>query len=184
MRLRYRLERATQAAAHLLKLRGGRMSYMKLLKLMYLADREALLRMGRPITYDRYVSMEHGPVLSQTYNLLVSEESPSHQHGYWRQHISEPEHYEVSLRVAEPPVSALSPAQIDVLDHVFREFGARSRWELVDFVHTLPEWEDPHGSSIPIALRDILLAGGMDEESAEAVEQELLAEDALADLIG
>ena len=109
MRLRYRLERATQAAAYLLKLRGGRMSYMKLLRLMYLADREALLRMGRPITYDRYVSMDHGPVLSQTYNLLVSEEAPSHESSYWRQHISEPDRYEVTLRIAEPSVSALSP---------------------------------------------------------------------------
>ena len=115
---------------------------------------------------------------------LVSEEAPSHESGYRRQHISEPDRYEVSLRIAEPPVSALSPAQIDVLDHVFRDFGAKGRWKLVDFVHTLPEWEDPHGSSIPIALRDILLAGGMDEEAAEAVEQELLAEDALAELIG
>ena len=32
------------------------MSYMKLIKLLYLADREALARWGRPITTDQYVS--------------------------------------------------------------------------------------------------------------------------------
>ena len=183
MKLRYRLERATQAAAHLLLLRGGRMSYMKLLKLMYLADRDALLRHGRPITYDRYVSMDHGPVLSQTYNLIVAEESPEQPSSYWRQLISEPDRYEVQLLTTTPPTSDLSPAQLEILDRVFGEFGAKGRWEVVDFVHTLPEWEDPHGSSIPIALRDVLRAGGMDDEDAEAVEEGLLAEDALAELI-
>lgn len=156
---------------------------MKLLKLMYLADRRALVTHGRPITYDRFVSMDQGPVLSQTYNLMVAEESPDQPTSYWRQHISEPEHYEVRLVVAEPPIGELSRAQVAILDNVFAEFGTMSRWAVVDFVHTLPEWENPHGSSIPIALRDILLAVGMEEEDAEAVEQGLLAEDALADLL-
>jgi uncharacterized phage-associated protein len=52
------------------------MSFLKLIKLMYLADRRALLEQGRSITFDRYVSMDHGAVLSQTYNLIVSEEAP------------------------------------------------------------------------------------------------------------
>ena len=34
--------KATEAAAHLLALRGGQMHYLKLLKLLYIADREAL----------------------------------------------------------------------------------------------------------------------------------------------
>ena len=183
MMLRYRQHRATEAAAHLLRLRGGRMSYLKLLKLLYLADRQALLMHGRQITYDRFVSMDHGPVLSQTYNLLVAEESPDQPQSYWRRYISEPEQYEVRLLTETPPDNHLSVAQIAILDEVFAQFGALSRWKLVDFVHTLPEWEDPHGSSIPIALRDVLRAGGMEEEDVEAVEEALLAEDALAELL-
>lgn len=65
MRLRFNDRKATQAAALLLQLRGGKMSYMKLIKLLYLADREALLQWGRPITTDRYVSMNRDPVLSR-----------------------------------------------------------------------------------------------------------------------
>lgn len=159
------------------------MSYMKLLKLLYLADRRALLKHGRPITFDRYVSMDQGPVLSQTYNLIVAEEAPDQPASYWRQHISEPDGYEVTLRVAEPPNGELSRAQTVILDEVFAEFGNMSRWELVHFVHTLPEWEDPHGSSIPISLRNVLHAGGMEEEDIEAIEAELLAEQALASLL-
>ena len=75
-RIRFNEKKATQAAAHLLRLRGGRMSYMKLIKLLYLADREALLRWGRTISTDRYVSMDRGPVLSRVLDLATDGEDP------------------------------------------------------------------------------------------------------------
>ncbi|HEV8430339.1 MAG TPA: Panacea domain-containing protein, partial [Pyrinomonadaceae bacterium] len=62
--------KTAQLAGVLLQLRGGRMHYMKLIKLMYLVDRAALLRWGSPITFDNYVSMPHGPVLSSTLDLI------------------------------------------------------------------------------------------------------------------
>jgi hypothetical protein len=37
-------KKATEVAAFLLKMRGGKMSYLKLIKLLYLADRESLSR--------------------------------------------------------------------------------------------------------------------------------------------
>ncbi|MDR0788217.1 MAG: SocA family protein [Gemmatimonadota bacterium] len=181
MNLRYHQERATQAAARLLEVRGGVMSYLKLLKLLYLADRRSLLQHGRPITFDRFVSMDHGPVLSQTYNLIVGEEQPG-QRSYWREHITEPEHHEVRL-LKKPTENELSAAQERILDEVFDEFGRMGRWQLVDYVHTLAEWQDPHGSSIPISIRDVLRAGGLDDEVAEAVENDLAGEDALSRLL-
>lgn len=181
MNLRYRQERATQAAARLLARRGGRMSYLKLLKLLYLADRRALLAHGRPITFDRYVSMDHGPVLSQTYNLIVGEEQPEAP-SYWRRYISEPVNYEVALR-GEAPSGALSPVQEQILDEVFDEFGHMGRWDLVRLMHTLPEWQDPHGSSLPITLRDVLRGAEVDEAEAEGIEDELSGEDALERLL-
>ncbi len=42
--------RATQAAAVLLKLAGGQMNYTKLIKLLYLADKQTLARVGKPLT--------------------------------------------------------------------------------------------------------------------------------------
>lgn len=125
--------------------------------------------------------MKHGPVLSQTYDLMVAEEAPGEQN-YWREYISEPREYEVKLR-GHPPRGALSPAQEAVLDEVFDEFGSMDRWTLVEFTHSLPEWKDPHGSSLPITVPEILRAAGMDEEEAEAVERDLLGEDGLSRLL-
>lgn len=180
MPLRFRQERATQAAARLLQLRGGRMAYLKLLKLLYLADRKALLDLGTPITFDRYVSMKNGPVLSQTYNLIVEEDDPSGP-SYWRKYISAPVGWDVVLE-AEAPRTELSRAQEQILEETFAQFGHMNRWDLVRFMHTLEEWRDPHGSSVPIDIEEILKAGGMNEADRAGVEEKLAAEEALAQL--
>lgn len=39
---RFRFERSLQAAAYLIKLAGGELSYIHLLKMLYIADREYL----------------------------------------------------------------------------------------------------------------------------------------------
>jgi uncharacterized phage-associated protein len=175
--LRFREDKTTQAAARLLRARGGRMPYMSLLKLLDFADRRALAELGRPISYDLFVSMPHGPVLSRTLDLITAEPdrgAPS----YWRQYISEPENYEVRL-LREAPNDQLSTAEESILDDVFREFGHPSRWQLVERSHELPEWRDTQGSSVPIDLRTILMEQGVTRDDADAIVADLLAEAAV-----
>lgn len=171
MSLRFDEVKATQAAALFLKLRGGRMHYLKLIKLLYLADRAALLSWGIPITTDRYASMDHGPVVSRIYNLIVDERPKP----VWAEFISAPlGDYEVELRRAAP-VDRLSRAEEKLICEVFEEYGKMNRWALVNYAHTLPEWQDPRGSSLPISIRDILKAGGEEEREIRAVMRELQA---------
>lgn len=56
----------------LLARHDGHMNYMQLIRLLYLADREAIHRWGCPISTDRYVPMENGPVLSFCESLAAS----------------------------------------------------------------------------------------------------------------
>jgi uncharacterized phage-associated protein len=161
--------KATEAAAHLLALRGGQMHYLKLLKLLYIADRVALGRWGIPISHDNYVSMDHGPILSQTYNLIRDGGSR-----IWSEHISAPfGDYEIRLIGEKPVAQKLSQAEEKLLDEVFSQYGSANRWDLVDETHKFPEWRDPHGSSLPISVGDILRALGESEEEVEAVVAEL-----------
>jgi len=46
MNLPFDETKATQVASRILKMRGGRMHYLKLIKLLYIIDREALQRWG------------------------------------------------------------------------------------------------------------------------------------------
>jgi len=178
---RYREDRATQAAARLLQRAGGKMNHMKLIKLLYLADRRALLRWGRPITFDCYVAMPHGPVLSFTLD-KINDSAPFDGSSYWHRHISECTGHEVAL-LAGVPNDQLSLAEEQLLDGVFAEFGGMSQREIRDYSRTLPEWRDPNGSSLPIAWRDILLAEGLSEDDVRDVEEGLRAEEFAADLL-
>lgn len=148
------------------------MSYMKLIKLLYLVDREALLRWGRPVSTDRYVSMDKGPVLSRTLSLINEGGGPDSD-GPWSGLISAPGGHEVSLLVSDPPDGELSPAEDDLIKEIFASYGHLSRWELVEHLHTLAEWTDPNGSALPISYRDILRAGGKTEEETAMIEEEL-----------
>jgi len=171
MMLLFNEAKATQAAARLLTLRGGTMSYVKLIKLLYLADRDALIRWGRPITADRYVSMDNGPVLSRIYD-LIRDEPPPNSFRMWRKFISDPEDYEVRL-LGDPGSGELSRPEQELIDEVFAQHGRQNRWTVVNYTRSLPEWTHPDGGALPIEYRDILRAGHKTEEEISAVEEAL-----------
>jgi len=117
--------------------------------------------------------MDNGPVVSRIYN-LIREEPPPGTNPIWRQHISAPSNYEVTL-TAEPETDELSRAEESLIEEIFSNYGKLSRWDLVNLSHDLPEWQDPNGSAIPIQVRDILRGGKKTESEIAAVESELEA---------
>jgi uncharacterized phage-associated protein len=161
----------TQMAAYLLKMRGGRMAYLKLIKLLYLAERKAVAKWGEPMSGDHFVSMPHGPVLSQTYDLIKSQPSPD-EISPWHNLIKEEENYEVSLSRDIEDFDELSKAEVRILDEVYAEYGTMDPFQIRDFTHDhCQEWEDPHGSAFPIKLEAILRAMGCEEEQVNALIQ-------------
>lgn len=149
------------------------MEYMRLLKLLYMADRMSWEKFGRPITGDDYLSMDHGPVLSQTYNLVKSEgEVAEEETGPWQETVERKSRYDVRLR-REPDLSSLSNAETELLRESYRQFGKISLWALVRQLHELlPEWSNPKGSSIEIWPETILRALGKTEQHIKEVSQE------------
>lgn len=155
----------------------GRMSHLKLMKLLYLADREAVRTFGLPISGDKPVSMPHGPVLSMTLNLMDGdiESRP----GGWEEWISDKENHELSLRKLFAPqdLDELSKAELSVLETVWKQFGAMGKWEIRDWTHQhCSEWKDPRGSSYPITFQSLACAVGFDEASASELASHIEAE--------
>jgi uncharacterized phage-associated protein len=176
MQLRFDEAKATQIACMFLRLRGGRMHYIKLIKLLYLLDREALDRWGIPVTTDHFASMEHGPIVGRIFN-LITDDKPT---PVWGRYISAPlGDHEVELRKNSNPMSTdrLSSAEEELVREIFKEFGHRDRWDLIEnHMHKLPEWRDPQGSSFPIHIRQILTALGHSEDDIRATLRELRTE--------
>ncbi len=87
----FNVRKATQVAAYLIWKRGGTMSYLKLMKLMYLAEKDSLLRNEEFLTGSKLVSMPRGPVLSSVYDLFFGGNE------YWDQWIYNSGHYNLSV---------------------------------------------------------------------------------------
>jgi uncharacterized phage-associated protein len=170
MNPRYREDKAAQVAALFLTLRGGKMSKIKLIKLLYIAEREALIRWRRPIFFDRYVSMDKGPVVSKTLNIMNGDEKD--KSGPWDEAISQPDgDFKVEIK-NDPGRGSLSDAEEKLIREVYEQYGNIYRWDLCKLTHDFPEWIDPKGSSIPIRYEDILGgAGKTDVEIAAIVEE-------------
>lgn len=176
--------KAAQAAARLIRHSGGEMNYLALMKLLYLLDREALIRFGRTVTGDRAVAMKHGPVLSRIYD-LVSQKKQELPDSEWHGFIPRPNSYVYTVGYSGvPETSELSQAEVALIDEVFARFRHLDEWGLVDFSHQLPEWHDPQGSSKPIPFEDILRAAKFAEKDIEAIAEESGADLAMESLLG
>ncbi|MCW7551077.1 Panacea domain-containing protein [Endozoicomonas gorgoniicola] len=175
---------AAQMAAYFLLRNRGRMSVLKLMKLLYLADRESMERYGYPISYDLMVSLDHGPVLSRTLN-HINDSAPSSVDG-WKDWIGDRAGYEVDLRkdkITLTDLDELSKADVSVLQAVWDKFGHMHKYDLSDYTHDeCPEWQDPKGSSLPLRYKDVFQALGKSPEEAEELQAEIYSKQSVDDI--
>ncbi len=158
-------EKAVEAAAILLKLHGSPMKYLGLLKMLYIADRFALQPMEQPITGDRYVSMDYGPVLSGLYDLIKGK-AVDDALLLWSKFISRLNTNFVDLR-ADPGNEDLCEEEEEIIQQVYTLFGHLDPFDVAKWTHDLPQWQNPHGSAIPISVEDILKNVGKSKEEIQ-----------------
>jgi uncharacterized phage-associated protein len=164
MRFHYNATKAAEAAAFLIRLKGGEIDLLALMKLLYLADRKALIETGVPITGDLMVNMPHGPVLSLTYDQTKWPSKGRESHP-WCRLIRDREGNALGLRSPETvSFDNLSDYEKETLRSVFDQFGDLDPWDLSTITHDLPEYHDPEGSSSPIDHRELLEKAGVDKE--------------------
>ncbi len=173
-------ERKTaQMAAFFISHEGGEISKLKLMKLLYLAERESLRQHGRVMTGDYIVAMPHGLVLSKTLN-LANEDPFVEDTGDWCFVIERKDNRTLALRsqLAEKDADELSQSDQGILNDIFGRFGHMAPEELSKYTHKLPEWNDPRGTSIPVSHREILTAlGEYNEEEINAVCEQIEIEE-------
>lgn len=171
----YKEEKSAQIAAFFVEREGGDISHLKLIKLMYIADRLSMEKTGFPMTYDRMKSLPHGPILDKTLNYIDSKPTPMPES--WAKFLVKGGPHTISLH-EEIDFSSLSPNDINTLEEVYEEYGHLSKYALRDLTHDpdhFPEWRDPKGSSLPIHYKDIFLAVGDSDELARAKAEQIRA---------
>jgi uncharacterized phage-associated protein len=153
LRFRTTTTKKIQAAAVLLRAEGNRADRLRLLKLLYIADREALKERGFPIVGGRVVAMDHGPLHSEVYS-LVKGEHESEQ--VWAEHFSS-EGNTVAL-LKDPGRLDLSPYEIEKLAEVSNRYRLTDTWAVADETHDFGEYVACYveGTSTTIPLEKIL----------------------------
>lgn len=180
IRFSFDIHKVTQTAVLFLKLAGGEMQYIKLIKLLYLADRETLNQLDHTISGDRYVSMKNGPVLSKVKDLMTEEDEKG---DYWREYISAPQNYSVKI-LNDPGNDDLCEAEEDIIHSIHKEYGHIAAFKLADLTHVIcDEWKAPKSNkegpqAIPIEIEDILIAlgkeGSIDRIRTDVQEEAVL----------
>jgi uncharacterized phage-associated protein len=113
---------------------------MKSAKLLYFADKEHLLKYGRPIIGDQYHVMKDGPIptagLPQIQDALS--EKPKGQHDpsfdeYFR--VQRQQRYPQFVAVKGPDLDVFSDSDLEVLTDVAERYGGKTAWELRELAH-------------------------------------------------
>ncbi len=165
--------KATATAAVFLAEHGGSMPYMKLIKLLYMAERESLRKFGRPVFGDRYFSLKHGPVVGTVLDLIRREVDPLDEtRSIWSDHVQR-QGYDVTL-AAQPDLGCLSDSELDTIREIASVFRALDQWQLRDITHALPEYKDPGNSVLPISPEDILRALAKSDEQVEEIREDAI----------
>jgi uncharacterized phage-associated protein len=165
---RFDPKKAVQAASVVLEVEGGRMSYFRLLKVLYIADRESMGETGFPITLAHASALPHGPIPSEIYDLVKGSRTGAKE---WSQFIRT-HGYQVSA-MDDPGRGKLSRYEICKLREVTERLEPLGDWEIAELTHAYPEYqrnEPAAGSSRPIPITDILDAVGMGEFKDKILE--------------
>jgi uncharacterized phage-associated protein len=166
-------DKAVQAAAELLRTEPARqMSYLRLLKLLYLAERRSLKESGAPILGGKFVAMKNGPLHSEVYDLIKGDHP---QQARWAEHIRK-QGYHVQLE-QDPGVKQLSRFEIQILREVADHWKDQDDWELAESTHSFPEWRKNYveGTSRVIPLEDAFSAVGFAPADVQAAIADLTA---------
>lgn len=145
---------------------------LKVVKLIYLSDRESLKRHGFPILDDEHYSLPHGPVNTCTKDFLDG----TYETSAWSEFVTDREKHMVQSRGSKvDDLDELSDADIECMEAVWDKFGGMDRFDLVEWTHdskNVPEWEDPNGGASKIPLSRTLDRLGFENSDEQAAEIE------------
>ncbi len=174
----FRGDKAAQIAVLLLKKEGGLINYTKLIKLMYVIERESILRWGSPTIGDDCYSLPNGPILSHTLDCISGTTYSDHVNEVWDKYIVNIGKYDVGLSPEGkdlPELNCLSRAELKLVDEVYEKLGNKDYKELIKWSHdpnNIPEWENPRSSRLPISFRAILEKGGYSPDAVKHTLEE------------
>ena len=173
----FNFQKTIQAAGVILREHpNSRMDRVRLLKLLYIADRELLVETGQTLTGDRAVAMKKGPVLCEVYELIQG----GTLHAPDWNAVIQTVHYEVVL-TGGVGVGKLTKAEVGKLHALCERYRDSDSEDLSELTHHFQEWVrafDPNRPESPAVMswESILEAQG-ESQLINEVEADLRQRD-------
>ena len=159
-------KKTTQAVARLIEKSGGKADYLRIIKLIYLADRDSIIKRGVPIVGGKYYSMQKGPVIGDVMDFVNQMNAPG-----WKECIT-PRHGNYIQLLQAPDYGSLSTSELEILDAVVEEHLSQSTDDLVNWCHQFCDEYEHVGwfrGRKDIVVENILRAGGKTSETIHRV---------------
>ncbi len=151
MALRFKPEKLVHALAFFSDAGVADLTKLKAAKLLYFADKEHLLRYGRPILGDVYFCLPYGPVPSVALNemgdAIEKTEVEDTDRNLFRQYLEVKTFwnpYPVFKAKQKYDPDVFSESELEVLGNVARQYGNHSARQLVELTHNEPTWKVPN----------------------------------------
>lgn len=137
------IQTITEAICYILQEIAAPTEKMKIIKLLFLADKYHLLTAGRTITDDNFVAMQHGPVGSKALNVLDCDDEwlSDEAQKYIKEYICIIDTRMRSLRKKIDKFQMLSISDKKAIDFILSKFGKMTASELRNYTHQYPEWK-------------------------------------------
>jgi uncharacterized phage-associated protein len=135
----FNYQKLTQALNYLAhQYSGNKVSRLKVMKLLWAADRYHIRKFGRLIGGDDYFAMPHGPVHS-TGKRIADEDLWLEEYLKYSRAFVRKDDYALKA-ISDVDNSKLSETDIEALDFAYHSFGDVDKYILRDLTHKYPEW--------------------------------------------
>lgn len=151
---------------------------VKLMKLFYFIDFMHVKKYGSPITFDRYIHLEHGPIPSAIKNLIdtAAEDIDNSMLADTIRFEKKP-HFDMikmlpNRNFTETDRKLFSETELEILEEVCRKYGAKNTKYIEDASHNESPWSDTSLlEEIPYALAASDKDCFVDKEAIELLEE-------------
>ena len=154
---------------------GYTLEFSKLMVLLYLSDRDALLQTGVTISGNHFYARQQGPLLKEIYDLFSGASQDVLMQIAWNSRFVKKSGTITALSTSPVPLYELNTIEDRIIRHVDTLYHALSTDELIAVFRDpvfCPEWPEAAQSGAPLSWENILRGHGVPEEQVTAIIEE------------
>lgn len=165
----YQIQKTKELMLYILS-KTGDIGYFRLMKTMFCADRQNLLRWGEQITNLEYHARVHGPVPPAVHDGLLSVYQG--EKGCFSDILTVKTNFMIVHPLREPNLQYLSETDLESIDKAIAELKGKNREAIEQYLHRQVYHRLRNSKDKKYSHVDIAMSAGASEQQVEKVRRE------------